>query len=68
MTFEIVSKDDVMNLLKDEDLYVLRYKTAEGTIRPKYCTGRPLVGMTVRELTNALSSPVTAIIRIKDEA
>ena len=70
MKFEIVDKNEVINMLDDDCLYMLRIRKDANMQR--YSTCKPISKyliktMTVRGLTDMITNPNTAFIRITDE-
>ncbi len=66
MIFKIIRKEDVMGLLWNEDLYVLKVSTRNGNM--KYCSSKQVSSLTVREIAKAISDNDTAFIEIKKES
>ena len=69
MIFEIVNKNEVMNMLSCEDLYVLKVgkRVESATSIGKYCSSRQAVAMTLRQVMEAISNPDVAFIKITEE-
>ncbi len=69
MVFEFVNKNEVMSMLGDEDIYILKVKIRQESINEfgKYCSSRQIAAMSIRELMKEISNPNTTFIRIKEE-
>lgn len=65
MKFEIVDKNEVINMLDDDCLYMLRIRKDANMQR--YGTCKPIKTMTVRGLTDMITNPNAAFIRITED-
>ncbi len=63
MEFRIVHKNEVMNMLTNEDLYVIKVGHRNNT---KYCSSIRAANMTLRDAMDAISNPDIAFIEIKE--
>lgn len=70
MKFKIIDKNNVMNMLDSEDLYLLRVGHRQDSVPKigKYCSSKQVAAMTLREVMNAISDPNVAFIEIKEES
>lgn len=63
MEFKIIKKEDVMGLLENEDLYLLRVRSRTNQ---KYCSSKMVVSLNVREVMDAIKDDNTAFILINE--
>lgn len=63
MEFRIVCKNEVMDMLASEDLYVIKIGHRNNT---KYCSSKQAASLTLREVIDAISNPNIAFIEIKE--
>lgn len=66
MTFKIIDKTDVMKMLDNEDLYLLRLSSRNGTI--KYCSSKQAISLKLKEVMSAIHDENVAFIEIKEES
>lgn len=65
MIFKLIDKGDVMNMLEDGDLYLIRVST-KGE-RGRYCSSKQVSSLTVKEVMNAIKDNDSAFIQITKE-
>lgn len=65
MKFEIVDKNKVINMLDDDCLYMLRIRKDANMQR--FGTCKPIKTMTVQGLTDMITNPNAAFIRITED-
>lgn len=65
MVFKIIDKNDVMNKLESEDLYLL--KVSKRGLN-KYCSSKQVSSLSVREVMKAMKDNNVAFIKITEES
>ena len=68
MKFKIVDKQDVMSMLENDNLYLLRVSHKEDRKNTKYCSSKQVQSLNVKEVIDAISESNTAFIQIIEES